>query len=320
MKKSTFKKIGWTLLSLAIIIVAVLAFAGNYMVDFALTPSEHGQNLEAMGEKWNKRVDGISSWYNELHEAGIFRDTVVTNSKGLKQHAVYAAAREASSAEGTAVLVHGYTDNHFSMMHLARMYRDSLNFNVLVFDQQFHGLSEGEAIQMGWLDRLNAAMWTEVAHNIWNDDFMVVHGVSMGAATTMMLSGDPDPEWVDAYIEDCGYTSVWDQFAKQLDEEFGLPTFPILNVAQLICRMRYGWTFKEASSLDALARSVKPVLFIHGDSDTYVPTADVYKNFDAKTNGYKELWIAPDAAHAQAYQKNPAAYTDRVRKFLVRVK
>ncbi len=314
--KRSVKTAAWALGTAAALVTAISYFAGNYMIGVALTPNDRRTDYDRMGKKWEKKVPGTYDWYNALHDSGILRDTTITNSEGFKLHAVYAQAPNPEECQGTVVLVHGYTDNLISMMAIGKMYRDSLNFNILAFDQEFHGKSEGNHIQMGWHDRLNAARWTEVAHDLWPDTFMVVHGVSMGAATTMMLSGGPDPEWVDAYIEDCGYTSVWDQFAKRLKDDFGLPIFPILNMAELICKCRYGWGFHEASSVKQLAKSTKPVFFIHGDADTYVPTADVFKNYEAKTHGFKKMWLSKGAVHAQAFEINPADYTAQVREFI----
>jgi len=318
--KKNIRIVSNTLLTFIILFLAVTVAGGYYMTGYALVPDDRDFDYELTAHKMDRRVPGFYTWYTGLRESGLLRDTSIVNDRGFRQHAVFACAADPDSAQGTAVLVHGYTDNIVSMMPVSRMYRDSLNFNILIFDQQFHGQSEGESIQMGWLDRLNAAMWTEVAHNLWHDDFMVVHGVSMGAATTMMLSGDPDPEWVSAYVEDCGYTSVWDQFAKQLREEFGLPAFPLLNAADIICRIRYGWDFKEASSVNQLAKSTKPVLFIHGDGDTYVPTSDIYRCFDAKTQGFKKMYLVRDAGHAQAFEKDQAGYTAAVRDFISSVR
>ena len=231
---------------------------------------------------------------------------------------VYAPAD--GPAEGTAVVVHGYTDNHICFLNLVRMYRDSLHYNVMVPDLHYHGYSEGRAVQMGWLDRLDVRRWAEMAHDIWNDDFLVVHGVSMGGATTMMLSGDDLPPYFRAFIDDCGYSSVWNQFAHNLKDSFHLPPFPVLNSASIVCKHRYGWGFKEASSLKQLAKCDRPMLFIHGENDDFVPTADVYKNYEAKTHGYKEMWIAPGSEHAMAYKDHPAAYTEHVRQFLKKAK
>lgn len=299
---------------------ATSCLVGRYMCNFSLLPEEHGNDFEGDRAKTEGRYPGILAWYDDLHERGVFRDTTIIGEGGYKLHAIYAPAKDPANAQGTAVVVHGYTDNHIVFLNLDRMYRDSLNYNVMVPDLHYHGESEGRAVQMGWLDRLDVIRFIDLAHNIWGDDFMVVHGVSMGGATTMMVSGEELPPYVRAFVDDCGYTSVWDQFAHNLKDMFHLPPFPVLTSANIVCRHRYGWDFKEASSVKQLAKCTKPMLFIHGDKDDFVPTDHVYKNYDAKVNGYKELWIAPDTDHAMAYRNHPAEYTQHVRDFLAKAK
>ena len=94
----------------------------------------------------------------------------------------------------------------------------------------------------------------------------------------------------------------------------------MLNSASIVCKNRYGWGFKEASSVNQLAKSDRPMLFIHGDADDFVPFAHLQKNYDAKTHGYKEMWVAPGSAHAMAYKDHPAEYTEKVRSFINHVK
>lgn len=294
---------------------------GRYMCNYALLPEEHGNDIEGDWLKTESRYPGISNWYGTLHDSGVFRDTTLTGENGYRLHAVFAPASKPEAAQGTAVVVHGYTDNHICFMNLVRMYRDDLNYNVMVPDLHYHGYSEGRAVQMGWLDRLDVKRFAKMAHDIWGDDFMVVHGVSMGGATTMMLSGDDDlPEYIRAFVDDCGYSSVWNQFAHNLKDSFHLPPFPVLNSASIVCRRRYGWDFKEASSLNQLAKCERPMLFIHGENDDFVPTSDVYLNYDAKVKGYKEIWIAPGSEHAMSYKDHPEEYTEHVRAFLEKVK
>ncbi|MBO6249681.1 MAG: alpha/beta hydrolase [Bacteroidales bacterium] len=294
---------------------------GRYMCNYALLPEEHGNDIEGDWSKTESRYPGISNWYSTLHDSGVFRDTTLTGENGYRLHAVFAPASKPEAAQGTAVVVHGYTDNHICFMNLVRMYRDDLNYNVMVPDLHYHGYSEGRAVQMGWLDRLDVKRFAKMAHDIWGDDFMVVHGVSMGGATTMMLSGDDDlPEYIRAFVDDCGYSSVWNQFAHNLKDSFHLPPFPVLNSASIVCRRRYGWDFKEASSLKQLAKCERPMLFIHGENDDFVPTSDVYLNYDAKVKGYKEIWIAPGSEHAMSYKDHPEEYTEHVRAFLEKAK
>lgn len=313
------------ILRLAALLVAVNSLsgclAGKFMSNFALKPSHHGEaDIERTRAKADSLAPGVIAWYDDLHEKGIFKDINRTDEEGYNLHAVYAPAKDPENAQGTAVIVHGYTDNHLVFMYLVRMYRDEFNYNVMVPDLQFFGYSEGEAAQMGWLDRLDVEMWAELAHDIFKSDFTVLHGVSMGAATVMMASGDDLPPYIRAFVEDCGYSSAWDQFAHNLKSSFHLPTFPLLNSASIVTRQRYGWGFKEASSVKQLAKCDRPMLFIHGEADDFVPVDHVYENYAAKTQGYKELYIVPGAVHANSYAKDPEMYTWRVRYFLQRVK
>ena len=199
------------------------------------------------------------------------------------------------------------------------MYNRDLHYNVLMPDLHAHGLSDGNDIQMGWKDADEVLNWIKVAEEIFRDDnyrtAMIVHGVSMGAATTMNVSGKDLPEYVNAFVEDCGYTSVWDEFSMQLKEMFGLPAFPLMHSTSLLCNMKYGWNFKEASPLISVSRCTRPMLFIHGDADDFVPFSMMQPLYDAKPEP-KEFWVAPGSAHANAYRDHPEEYTAVVRQFL----
>ena len=170
---------------------------------------------------------------------------------------------------------------------------------------------------MGWKDRLDALRWCQVADTLFHTP-MVVHGISMGAATTMMLSGEENlPTNITHFVEDCGYTSAWDEFKGELSNQFSLPAFPLLHLTSLLCDAMYGWTFTEASALRQVAKCPKPMLFIHGDADDFVPTWMVHPLYDAHP-GPKDIWLPEGVTHALSYYKYPAEYTERVRRFLFR--
>ena len=178
--------------------------------------------------------------------------------------------------------------------------------------------AEGRAIRMGWLDRLDVLRWMEVADTLFGGNTqMVVHGISMGAATTMMVAGESQRPYVKCFVEDCGYTSVWDEFSNELKTSFELPAFPLMHTASWLCDLKYGWNFREASALAQVAKCELPMLFIHGDADDYVPTRMVYPLYGAKP-GDKELWVVPGASHANSYRDNREEYTRRVGEFVGR--
>jgi hypothetical protein len=291
------------------------------MSNYALTPTPHGiDDIERTRHKADSLMPGSTQWYDNLKAAGVLKDTTIVGYRGFKVHACYVPAKNPDTAEGTAIVVHGYGDNHIVFLYLVRMYCDEFNYNVLFPDLQYHGYSEGDHIQMGWNDRLDIERWIEVAHDIFQDDFMVLHGVSMGGAAVMMTSGDLLPPYVRCFVEDCGYSSVVMQFNNNRKQSFWFIPPDVLQSASLVTKRNYGWGFWEASSLKQLEKCDRPMLFIHGDADDFVPFSHLQKNYDAKVNGYKEMWVAEGAVHANAFAKHPEEYKQHVRDFLSKVK
>lgn len=300
-----------------IIILAALTAASFYMLRFSLVPDPNRRDTDSTYNILYSRFPDMKPWMDSIRTGGHLRDTFVVSPAGERQHAYYLACDDACGK--TAVLVHGYKDSAIKFFYFGRMYNRDLHYNVLMPDLHAHGLSDGNDIQMGWKDADDVLNWIKVAEEVFRDEnyrtAMIVHGVSMGAATTMNVSGKDLPEYVNAFVEDCGYTSVWDEFSMQLKEMFGLPAFPLMHSTSLLCNMKYGWNFKEASPLISVSRCTRPMLFIHGDADDFVPFSMMQPLYDAKPEP-KEFWVAPGSAHANAYRDHPEEYTAVVRQFL----
>ena len=299
---------------ICILLLSLLGIGGYYMVEYALSPQNRGKDIEGSYAYMFKEYPYLRPYMDSLHQVGALRDTFIYAPDGVRLHAYYVKAPVPTPQ--TAIIVHGYTDNAIRMMMIGYMYNKSLGFNILLPDLRYSGLSEGTHLQMGWNDRKDVAQWINTAPTLFGDSLeIVVHGISMGAATTMMLAGDAQPESVKCFIEDCGYTSVWDEFKKELKQQFNLPAFPLLYVSNLICKLRYGWSFKEADALKQVAKCHLPILFIHGENDTYVPTSMVYPLYEAKPQP-KELWLVPSEGHARSFHNFPKEYTERVKAFI----
>ena len=306
------KRLLWIIALLAIVTVASLYAGANYLLNYSLSRNTECADTSICYARLAEQYPAVKPWVDSVRACGALRDTFAVMPSGERHHALLLGGAERSR---TAVLVHGWRRCGIDMLHLARVYYEELGFRVILPDLHGHGLSEGEMIQMGWLDRLDVHRWMEW----YASDTMVVHGVSMGGATTMMLSSMPAPEGVSSlrFVEDCGYTSVRDIFTYQLDLEFGLPPFPLLNAASALCRWRYGWSFDEASALEQVKRCRQPMLLIHGDSDTFVPSPMVNDLYAAKPEP-KALWITKGAEHNRSYMNYPVAYADTLRAFVER--
>lgn len=303
------RKFIWTL-GIVLVVFIVATIGGSfYMLDFSLAPDPERADMASCFREQFKNYPETHPWVDSLRRCDALRDTFVTMPNGKRHHAYYIN----KGSRKTALLIHGWRDCAIKYLFLARMYEQKLGFNVVLPDLHAHGLSEGDMIQMGWLDSEDALRWL----SLFRADTMVVHGVSMGAATTMMMSAKEMPEGIRdiRFVEDCGYTSVWDEFAGELKNQFGLPEFPLMYSTSLLCKLRFGWSFGEASALRAVGKCSHPMLFIHGSNDKFVPTEMVYRLYEAHP-AKKTLWIAEGAAHAESYLKHKAEYLRQVKAFL----
>lgn len=302
--------------------VVLLLFGGItwgslYLLNVALKPEcADTHNLPMRLQSVEHDMPWIRPWVDSLQRARALKDTFLLMDHKERHHATYIHSHTPSNR--VAVLVHGYTDNGMAMMGIASIY-GRRNYNIVLPDLHAHGRSDGEYVQMGWKDRKDVAQWIKWAQSMFADSTgqvqVVVHGVSMGAATTMCVSGMDLPASVKCFVEDCGYTSVWDEYRHELKEEYGLPAFPLLYTASWYCSLLHGWDFREASPLRMVARCHKPMLFIHGNRDTYVPTWMVYQLYKAKPQP-KELWITKGVTHARSYTDRHQEYERKIAHFI----
>ena len=261
----------------------------------------------------NGRSKGTPIYAYEQSFDQLTKETLWMTNQGLKQDAWYVPAETATNK--TVIVVHGFTNDKEDMKPYAWMFHE-LGYNVLMPDNMSHGDSEGQIIGYGWNDRLNVIKGAEMLVEQNSDSEITLFGVSMGAATVMMASGEESlPDQVVNIIEDCGYSSVWDELKYQAKEMSHLPAFPILYEVSAISKIRAGFSYGQASSVNQLKNNTRPVLFIHGSDDTFVPTSMVYKNYQA-TQGEKELYIVKGAGHAKSFETDPQAYIEKISTFL----
>jgi hypothetical protein len=214
-----------------------------------------------------------------------------------------------------AIVIHGYRGTSANMVSYAQRYYNA-GYQVLAPDLRASGASEGDYLGMGWLDKEDMLRWVGWICARDPNAQIVLHGVSMGAATAMMTAGLETPRAVCAFVEDSGYTSVWELFRYELCENWRLPAFPLLYAANGLVLLRAGYEFRTASALEQVKRCTKPMLFIHGDKDTFVPYAMLRRLYDAKPGTNKQLLVAEGAGHGQAALALGDAYWKAVFDFL----
>lgn len=296
---------------------AALVAGSNYFFNLALStktnkdkvfgPSEEGVSIdETSGLLMKEDLE----WFKSKEDK---KSVYILSDDDLKLHS-YKIMKEEESHKW-AIVVHGYMSSAIYMARIARYYYE-MGYNVLMIDLRSHGKSEGTYIGMGWPDRLDILAWVDYITKIDKDSQIVLHGVSMGAGTVMMASGEEElKENVKAIVEDCGYTSAWEEFRYQLKELYKMPSFPIMYGVNRISKIRTGHYIKDASAIEQIKKSKTPMLFIHGDEDKFVPYEMMQKLYDAATCE-KAMVTIKGAGHAEAGITDPELYWNTVRTFL----
>lgn len=234
---------------------------------------------------------------------------------GLKLKSWYIPAEKQTN--NTVIVVHGFRQNKDAMRQYGQLFHE-LGYNVLMPDNRASGESEGKLITYGYYDKRDVVTWAKKLTEENPQSNITLFGLSMGAATVMMASNQPDlPSSVNSLIEDCGYKDVWSELTYQAQSAYNIPPFPLVYSLSAMNKVRQGWFLKEASATKALAENDRPILLIHGDSDTYVPTTMLYDNYAAVKSGTpKEMLLIKGAAHAKAFETNPKLYRQTVERFL----
>ena len=245
----------------------------------------------------------MKKWYNEHGEdVYIMSDSLRLHGKIFK-----------NNSSKYVLVCHGYTSKAKHMAGFVNKFY-SLGYNVLAADARAHGDSEGTKIGMGWPERFDVIEWIKLIISWEPNAQIILHGVSMGAATVLMASGEELPENVKVIIADCGYTSEWDEFKCEANA-LHIPWFPVLNAASVMSRLRDGYDFKQASALEQVKQSRIPTLFIHGSDDELVPYSMLDKLYSAAACE-KECLTVNGAGHALSSSVEPELYWNTVESFI----
>ena len=234
-------------------------------------------------------------------------DLYITSRDGLKLHAYLFPAEEPSNK--FVIGIHGYKS--YSRPEYApyiEFYR-SLGYNMLLPDDRAHRPSEGEYIGFGVLDRLDCIDWAKFVVSTYGEDVeILLHGVSMGAATVLAASGEDDlPNQVRGIVSDCSFTSAWDALHAQLGEMAHLPADLILPPIEKICRKKAGYGFHEFTPIEQVKKARVPILFVQGGKDAMVPPHMVHELYDACASR-KRLLFVDEAGHGESIAFAPDEY------------
>lgn len=303
------------LIFLIIVLIALIIGANRLLNKACLRKYYMAEDPIKISKEENKQAkqeinaNKVKLTEKEDYYMEIMSDCTIKSFDGLKLYGKYIKNDISSNR---IILVHGYTANAKSMLSLADKYHKK-GFSILAPDQRAHGQSEGTYTTFGLKEKEDIKARMDWIKDINHDAKIIVHGESMGAASTMFLAAD-NPENLLAFIEDCGYTSFYDMQIDQLKGDLGFLVYPITFIANIIGKIRFSSDFHK-SNIDSMKNTKIPGLFIHGQADRLVPVQMSYDLYKAHP-GKKSLYTPKAADHAECKFYDQDEYFRKIFEFL----
>jgi fermentation-respiration switch protein FrsA (DUF1100 family) len=196
-------------------------------------------------------------------------------------------------------------------------------FIVLVPDSRAHGESGGAIATYGLLEADDVRRWVSWLIDDQHPSQVFGMGESLGGAV-LIQSLAVEPRF-SAIVAESSFSSFERIARDRVAERLPLPSeigrllaAPPVWAGFLYARLRYGLDFRAASPEAAIARSITPVLLIHGLNDAQTPPAHS-RILASKRSLNTVLWLVPGAGHTGASSAAPREFESRVLSFFAHV-
>ncbi|MET3696209.1 hypothetical protein SAMN05877753_102258 [Bacillus oleivorans] len=214
------------------------------------------------------------------------------------------------------IFSHGVTESKTNMIKYMNLFIKK-GFNAVLYDHRRHGKSGGTTTSYGYYERHDLkAVVDWLKRKVGEELYFGIFGESMGGATTLMYAGTVEDE-ANFYVVDCPFSDFTEQLKIRLREDFKLPPI-LLPYTDLFLKFRAGFSMKDIVPLEAIKNIRKPILFIHGQEDVYVPASMTKELYDAY-EGEKSIFMPERGGHAETYVTNPEEYERTIFEFLEKV-
>jgi len=295
------RRLRWVVVGFALYI-ALCTVGGIYLADGTLHPGRRGLTDEDVAAFEHT----LQTVHSELQEISVTTaDHIVLPAWLLKP----------SIPNGNAALVlHGLADNRLGMSGYAQLLL-AHGYTVLLPDARAHGVSGGELATYGLLERSDIHRWVDLLLELVHPRCVYGMGESMGAAE--LLQSLQEETRFCAVVAESPFSSFREIAYDRMGQPFHLGPWvgivalrPMVEIAFLRVRWKYGLDMQRVSPEDAVAGSQTPVLLIHGQIDGNIPVRHSWAIHVRTPQAV--LWEVPGADHCGALAVAPQEFEKRV--------
>ena len=211
--------------------------------------------------------------------------------------------------------LHGYHGGDiYDMARFLPMY-ERLGYDCLIPQMRCHGESEGRFITFGYREQIDSIGWCRKLEHIYGSDVKIIlHGVSMGGCTALMMSGN---HMLPKSVCGCVADSASDTLVNLMDWRLRKYPKPIrqwmMGLMNLWFNLLAHVDIKDISTLKGNGEATIPGLFIHSVDDHLVPISMYHANRESWGSSAGGFTVT-DVPHANAFVKAPEEYEKHFRE------
>ncbi len=262
------------------------------------------------GKTYEPYRDQMVAWMKEVKKLPC-REYTVTAFDGLQLYGKYYEYKPGAPIE---LMFHGYRGSAQRDLCGGVQRCFALGHNALIVDQRASGKSEGNVITFGIYESKDCLSWLGLlVKEFGSETKIMLTGISMGAATVMMVADKDLPQNVVGILADCGYNTP-EAIIKKVITKMNLSANLLFPFVKLGAKWFGKFDLLSHSPLQAVQNSKIPILFIHGDADTFVPCFMSEQLYEACVSP-KRIHVVNGAGHGLAYCKDPVQYLDILKEF-----
>ena len=186
---------------------------------------------------------------------------------------------------------------------------------VLLIHERAQGDSEGHAMTFGIREREDVLLWARYCADRFPGAPLFLHGLSMGAATVLMVSALPLPKTVKGILADCPYDVPHDIITLTADKMglSGKLMWPFLKIGAFV--FARGLRFGDICCHEAVKHAAVPIQIIHGEDDRFVP-AYMSEPMAEVNPALVTRFTFPGAGHGMSYLLDPPRYQALTKAFI----
>ena len=232
---------------------------------------------------------------------------------GTRLHGLWIPGR---SGYPTVVLCHGYYKSLAEPLDVG-LKLNQAGYNAFLFDFRACGRSGGRFTTIGYKEAWDVRAAVRTVEERYGRGPVGVLGISMGGAAAIIAAAAGRE--IAALVSDSAFAHLEGVMRKKIPEFApGRWLVPFGWVSVLIGELLAGGRLRQVRPVDHVGRiSPRPLLFIHGENDSYIPHEQPRELYEAAGEP-KEIWMATGSDHAVARLDYPDEYMRRVLAFFDR--